>query len=301
MKVLVTGGAGFIGSHTAQLLLNKGFEVVIVDNLRTGKVVNKDAVFYQVDICSEELGQVFTLERPDYVIHLAAQVSVQESLADPLIDGQINILGTINLLNFCVQYNVKKFIYASSAAVYGIPEALPLDEGHPTVAESFYGLSKLTVEEYLRLYKQHFGLNFTVLRYSNVYGTGQLLSGEGGVVAIFINNLLQNKVPMIFGTGEQSRDFIYVSDVAKANVLALTSGDNKILNISTNTATTINDLLDRVCSIMNKEVKGLYKPPKDGDLMQSVLSNVKAKNTLKWTPEYSLEEGLKETINNWIG
>ena len=170
-----------------------------------------------------------------------------------------------------------------------------------TVTESFYGLSKLTVEEYLRLYKQHFGLNFTVLRYSNVYGPGQLLSGEGGVVAIFINCLLQEKVPVIFGTGEQSRDFVYVGDVAKANVLALTWGDNKILNISTNTATTINDLLDQVCSLMNKEVKAHYKPPKDGDIMQSVLSNVKAKNILKWAPEYFLEEGLKETINNWIG
>jgi UDP-glucose 4-epimerase len=299
MKVLVTGGAGFIGSHTVEMLLKAGLKVVMVDNLSTGKVVNNDAVFYQVDVCSEELGQVFSLEKPDYVIHLAAQVSVQESLIDPLTDGQINILGSINLLNFCVQYDVRKIIFASSAAVYGVPEALPLDERHPTIPESFYGLSKLTIEKYLKLYKKHFDLNYTIFRYANVYGTRKLLSGEGGVVAIFINNLMHNRAPLVYGKGDQTRDFIYVGDVAKANLLALTMGDNETLNISTNTATTVNDLLDQICSNMNKEVEARHTPPKDGDLMTSVLSNVKAKNILKWEPKYSLKEGLKETIKMW--
>lgn len=301
MKILVTGGAGFIGSHTVEALLKSGHEVVIVDNLRTGKVVNKNAAFYQVDICSEDLEKVFFLEKPDYVIHLAAQVSVRESMTDPWTDCQINILGIVNLLNHCVKHEIRKVVFASSAAVYGVPEVLPISEEHQTLPVSFYGLSKFCAENYLKIYKLHMGLNYTVLRYANVYGPNQLFSGEGGVAAVFIDRLLHNRTPVIFGTGEQSRDFIYVGDVARANVLALSSGDNLILNVSTNVATTINDLLDRICSLMNKKVKAQYRPPKEGDLKESVLSNVEAKNILKWVPEYSLEEGLKETINNWNG
>lgn len=296
LKVLVTGGAGFIGSHTVDLMLQKGVQVVIVDNLRTGKIINKAAKFYQVDICSGDLGQIFEIERPEFVIHLAAQVSVNESLTDPWTDAQINILGLINLLNNCIQYDIKKIIFASSAAVYGKPIVSVVEEEHQTVPISFYGLSKLTAESYIKMYAKLYGLKYAILRYANVYGTNQLLSGEGGVVAIFIDTLLKNKTPVIFGTGEQTRDFIYVKDVARANFLVLTNGDNEIINISTNTATTINELLLVIQSIFKKEISPTYRPPKEGDIFYSVLSNTKAKNLLKWETGCLLEEGLEKVI-----
>lgn len=296
MKVLVTGGAGFIGSHTVDLMLQKGVQVVIVDNLRTGKIINKAAKFYQVDICSGDLGQIFEIERPEFVIHLAAQVSVNESLTDPWTDAQINILGLINLLNNCIQYDIKKIIFASSAAVYGKPIVSVVEEEHQTVPISFYGLSKLTAESYIKMYAKLHGLKYAILRYANVYGTNQLLSGEGGVVAIFIDTLLKNKTPVIFGTGEQTRDFIYVKDVARANFLVLTNGDNEIINISSNTATTINELLLVIQSIFKKEISPIYRPPKEGDIFYSVLSNTKAKNLLKWETGCLLEEGLEKVI-----
>jgi len=299
VKVLVTGGAGFIGSHTVQLLLAKGYEVTIVDNLRTGRLFNKEAKFYQVDMCSEDLDQVFQKEKPDFVLHLAAQVSVQESLTDPLTDAQINIMGTLNLLNNSLKYAVEKIVFSSSAAVYGKPEALVLEEHHPAIPISFYGLSKLTAEKYIKMYARHFGLRYTILRYANVYGPNQLLSGEGGVAAIFIEALLNNNIPQIFGTGEQTRDFIFVEDVARSNLAALAFGDAEIFNISTNTATTVNDLLAITNSILNRNISPQYRPAKDGDILHSVLNNTKAKKLLNWAPLYSLSEGLKQTIENW--
>jgi len=298
VKVLVTGGAGFIGSHTVDLLIMEGYEVIIVDNLKTGKIINKKAGFYQMDICSKDLEQVFEKERPEAVVHLAAQISVQDSQADPHTDAQINILGTINVLDNCSKHKVRKIVFSSSAAVYGKPEYLVLDEKHNTVPLAFYGLSKLTAEYYLKMFAELFGLRYTILRYSNVYGINQKLSGEGGVVAIFIDNLLNNKAPTIFGTGEQTRDFIYVSDVAKANLCALSTGDYEIFNISTKTAITINDLLAIIRSIMKKDLTCLYGPKKEGDILHSVLNNSKAKELLKWEPAYSITEGLEEIVEN---
>jgi len=298
VKVLVTGGAGFIGSHTVDLLIKEGYQLVIVDNLKTGKIINKAAEFYQMDICSEDLEQVFEKEKPESVIHLAAQISVQDSQSDPYTDAQINIMGTINVLNNCIKHKVRKIVFSSSAAVYGKPQHLVLDEKHSTVPLAFYGLSKLTAEYYLKMYAEIFGLRYTILRYSNVYGINQKLSGEGGVVAIFIDNLFNNKAPTIFGTGEQTRDFIYVSDVAKANLYALSTGDDEVLNISTNTAITINDLLAIIRSIFKKDMACLYGPKKEGEILHSVLCNNKAKELLKWEPAYSLIGGLEEIVEN---
>jgi len=298
MKVLVTGGAGFIGSNIADLLIENGYEVVIVDNLSTGKeeFINKKAIFYKKDITDDDLCEIFKKERPDYVIHQAAQIDVQKSIANPVFDAKVNILGTVNLLECCRKSDVKKVVYASSAAVYGNPEYLPIDERHRINPISSYGISKHTAEHYFEVYSQLYDLKYTILRYANVYGIRQDPKGEGGVISIFIDKMLKGERPIIFGDGKQTRDFVYVKDVAKANLLALKRGDNEVVNISTNKPTSINELVEIMNKIMNTSLKPIYTEPRKGDIIHSYLDNKKALEVLGWTPEYSLEEGLKETI-----
>jgi UDP-glucose 4-epimerase len=298
MKVLVIGGAGFIGSHIVDKLIENGDEVVIIDNLSTGSMdnVNEKAVFYQEDIRNKEIEKIFDQERPDVVIHHAAQIDVQKSIKDPMFDGDVNILGTINILENCKKYNVEKIIYASSAAVYGIPRYLPIDEQHCVNPISYYGISKHTPEHYIKVYSQLDDIKYTILRYANVYGIRQDPKGEGGVVSIFLDMLLSGKNPTILGDGEQTRDYIYVEDIANANVKALKLGDNEICNISTNKKTTVTELFNIMRDILKSDCVAIYGDERKGDIKHSTLNNQKSMKLLDWEPGYSIGGGLTKTI-----
>jgi UDP-glucose 4-epimerase len=297
MKVLITGGAGFIGSSIARELLKNNIETVIIDNLVSGNKRNvpEGSVFYKGDIC-KDLDHIFAAEQPDYVIHQAAQVSVANSLVDPVYDGNENIIGTINLLKACVKYNTKKIIFSSSAALYGSPKYLPIDEKHPVAPVSPYGLSKLCAEFYIKLFSELYNLNFTILRYSNVFGHRQDVNGEAGVIAIFIERLLKGDSINIYGDGLQTRDFIFVRDVARANVAALTHGDNNIINISSQTQISILDTVKEITKLLNVSNTPIYLDERPGDIKHSILSNEYAKEILKWKPEYCLATGLNEMV-----
>lgn len=303
MKVLVTGGAGFIGSHIVDGLVKLNHEVSIIDNLYTGseKNINKNAKFYRCDITNKEtLKLVFELERPQVVIHHAAQIDVQTSLRRAKFDAKVNIGGTINILECCREFKVRKIVYPSSAAVYGDPKYLPIDENHPINPISFYGVSKHTPEHYIKIYSELYDIKYTIFRYANVYGERQGAKGEGGVISIFIDKFLNGEAPVIFGDGDQTRDFIYVKDVAKANILAIDKGDNEILNISTNTQVSINKLFEIMREIFDAKIMTIYRKPRDGDIKDSYLDNIKSKMTIGWNNEYGLQEGLKETIDYYI-
>lgn len=307
MKVLVTGGAGFIGSHVVDRLLREGYRVVAVDDLSTGRreQVDRRATFYHLDVAGEELGAVMERERPDYVIHQAAQARAGQALADPVQDGRVNILGTVNLLQACARLGVRKVVYASSAAVYGEPRYLPLDEGHDRCPSSFYGISKLAGEMYVRAFWELHGLPYTILRYSNVYGPRQDALGEGGVVAIFIHRLLRGERPVVHGDGEQTRDFVYVEDVAEANLLALSRGDGQVVNISTGKACSVNRLLAMLNEVVKEEtVEGpdpVHGPPRPGDIVHSCLDNRLAVKVLGWRPLHGLGDGLRKTVEFYLG
>lgn len=298
--VLVTGGCGFIGSHIVDLLLAKGYKVVVVDNLSSGKLenINVDHVdFYNMDISSEEVIGLIGEIAPKYIIHQAAQVSVTDSIKNISRDTQINIQGSVNLINGAAKYDVSKIIFASSAAIYGTPEYLPVDTNHKKKPISPYGLSKYTVEQYLELAKLQYGVDYTVLRYSNVYGPRQDASGEGGVVSIFADKLIMNQDVFIYGDGEQTRDFVYVKDVAYANVMALTQGDNLVLNVSTGYEESITQLFNRMRNAVRSQKTPIYKETRAGDIRNSVLSNNETKDILDWKPVYKLDKGIKELIN----
>jgi UDP-glucose 4-epimerase len=298
MKVLVTGGAGFIGSHIVDSLVARNYEVAVVDSFVTGhrSGVNKAVPYYEMDI-TENIEEAFRPERPDCVIHLAAQNNVQQSFNDPVMDAKVNILGTVNILECCKKYQVKKIIYASSAAIYGNPKYLGVDEGHPIKPLSFYGISKYTPEQYIQVYASLTGMKYSILRYSNVYGVRQDALGEGGVIAVFMHKFLNRETPVIFGNGQQTRDFIYVADVAQANIAALTQGDDEIMNISTNTQTSINDLISVLNRSFGTSLEPIYREARDGDIMHNYLDNTKALKILSWKPEYRLDEGLRLTID----
>jgi UDP-glucose 4-epimerase len=299
MNVLVTGGAGFIGSHIVDLLVEKGCTVSIVDNLSTGRAenINPGANFYNIDVRDPGLKEIIAREKPTAIIHLAAQVDVQCSLQEPYTDAEINILGSVNLLDACSGCGVGKVIYASTAAVYGSPAYLPVDERHPVAPQSPYGLSKHTVEHYLRLYREMHGVSFTVLRFANVYGPRQDAAGEGGVVAIFVDKLAKGVKPAIFGDGEQTRDFIYVKDVAAASVAALRRGDGGTFNVSTGKGLTVNYLYQALKALTGSTMEPVYQPPRPGDITHSTLSNARACVSLDWRPRYILTEGLRETVD----
>ncbi|WP_405080389.1 NAD-dependent epimerase/dehydratase family protein [Paenibacillus chitinolyticus] len=299
MRVLVTGGAGFIGSHVVDQLIEEGHELTVIDNLSTGKLenINKQARFYKENIESDSLMKIMDDLKPEVVVHLAAQIDVQKSLMEPGVDADINIGGTINLLGACTKAGVKKLVYASSAAVYGDPVYLSVDESHPICPLSPYGISKYTPEQYIRVLAATTELNYTILRFANVYGTRQDPKGEGGVVSIFVDKLLKGESPKIYGDGEQTRDFIYVNDVARAVVSATKLGEKCIVNVSTNTATTINSLFLQMTNILNLDIKANYELPRQGDIIHSYLENKNALSLLDWTPKTSLYDGLNETLN----
>jgi UDP-glucose 4-epimerase len=298
MEVLVTGGAGFIGSNIVDGLIEAGHQVIVVDNLSTGKKenLNDQAEFYNLDLRDQKLKEVFKENEISHVIHHAAQIDVQHSINDPLFDAQNNILGTIKLLECCRAYKVKKIIYASSAAVYGEPDYLPVDEEHPIKAMSPYGISKHTPEHYIKMYNELYNLKYTIFRYANVYGPRQDPKGEGGVVSIFVDKMLAEERPVIFGDGQQTRDFVHVYDIVKANLLALDNGDNILVNISTQSRDSVNDLVDHLNQILPYEIKAIYQEARKGDILHSSLANGKAKKQLGWTPGYDFKDGLEQTV-----
>jgi UDP-glucose 4-epimerase len=300
-KILVTGGAGFIGSHVVDLFVAQGYEVVIVDDLSTGRAsnLNPAAKFYQVDIRSPQLREVFEAEKPDYVSHHAAQMDVRRSVAQPLFDADINILGSINVIETAKDFNVKRFIYISTGgAVYGEPESLPCDESHPVNPICQYGASKHTVEHYLYMYHVNYGLKYTVLRYPNVFGPRQDPHGEAGVVAIFTGKMLAGEVVMINGDGNQTRDFVYVGDCAKANHLALTMDHQPgIYNLGWGRPTSINELCSVLVNITGYALPIEYGAAKVGETRHIYLDASKIKNDLGWEPTVTLEQGLEKTVD----
>jgi UDP-glucose 4-epimerase len=299
MKVLVTGGAGFIGSNIVDMLISYRMDTYIVDNLSTGKKenINPKSIFYHADITDKEsMAEIFAKVKPDVCIHHAAQIDVQKSLQQTRFDAEVNIVGTINVLDACIVSGVKKIIYASSAAVYGEPNYLPLDEKHAVNPISCYGVSKYVPEHYIGLYSRTYGLHYTILRYSNVYGIRQDGKGEGGVIAIFLDKILKGETPIIYGSGKQTRDFIFVKDVAMANILALTKGDGEIFNISTNTYINLSELVKTIEQVANKKVKPKYMESRQGDILCSYMNNEKARNLLGFIMKYNLISGLTETF-----
>lgn len=297
MKVIVTGGAGFIGSHVVEELLNHQYEVVLIDSLGTGSLENlpNDTKLYQFDINDAELGMVFEQERPDYVIHLAAQASVTASLNDPMFDIRSNTVGTIHLLHLSQKYQIKKFIFASSAAVYGDSDKFPISEQQAILPLSYYALSKYSSEKYIQLTNALYGLNSCILRFSNVYGPRQNSIGEAGVISLFIRKILKGEEITIYG-GQQTRDFAFVKDVAKACRLALERERTGIYNISSGKETAIDELLTYICHAIGKTIKPIYAPFREGEIEKSVLDNRKALDELEWCIDYSLLEGLEETV-----
>lgn len=299
MKMLVTGGAGFIGSELVRQLKNK-HKASVLDNLSTGRRDNlwPEVSFYHGDLLDKSfVFHTVEKERPERIFHLGAQVSVPSSVSIPAADAASNVIGTINILEAAVKYNVEKVIYASTAAVYGPPQYLPLDEKHPVQPLSGYGISKYSGELYLDLYKRLYGLDYTVLRFGNVYGSGQLPINSG-IVAILVNCLNQDSPVFIYGDGDQTRDFLYVKDVAAAAIKAINEGSGRILNIGTNTAVSINKLLHVLENIRGKTVKTVYDRERPHDIRHSVLDASQGQKVLNWQPRYSLEEGLEEIIGN---
>ncbi|WP_245628965.1 NAD-dependent epimerase/dehydratase family protein [Alicyclobacillus shizuokensis] len=299
LKVLVTGGAGFIGSNVVDALVASGHEVAVLDNLSTGRRehVPSRVTFYQADLAGDDLDAIVAAERPQVVIHHAAQISVPLSVADPVWDATVNILGTLRLLQACLHAGVAKLIYASSAAVYGNPAYLPVDERHPIRPISPYGASKYAPELYIRMFAESVGMRHTILRYANVYGIRQDPQGEGGVVSVFVDCLLSGRRPVVFGDGEQTRDFIYVKDVAAANVAALTAGDGGTFNIGRNERTSVNQLLRTMSEVLGRELEPEHAPPRPGDIRHSSLANEAARAGLGWEPRYTLAAGLAETLD----
>lgn len=298
MKVLVTGGAGFCGSNLVDRLVESGYDVAVVDNLSTGRPENlhPEARFYQVDIRSPELLQVLETERPDYVSHLAAQISVQISLRNPMRDASSNVLGSINLLEACNKVGIKKFIYVSTGgAVYGEPNYLPCDEEHPVQPLCQYGASKHAVEHYLYLYNKLYGMNYTVLRYPNIYGPRQDPFGEAGVIAIFTRRMLAATEVVINGSGEQERDFLYVGDAAEANLLALTKGDGGTFNLGWGRGVSINRVFEVLREMTGYDREAVHGPPVP-EVFKICLQARKARDVLGWEPKISLEEGLRRTV-----
>jgi UDP-glucose 4-epimerase len=305
MKILVTGGAGFIGSHVADAYRSAGHEVVVVDNLLTGSMKNlpEGARFYLMDIQAAELEKLFASERPEVVNHQAAQISVTVSSRNPQLDARINALGMLNVLENAARSGVRKIIFASSGgAIYGEADTLPTPESHPPRPLSPYGIHKLLGEHYLRYYRHQHGLEYTALRYANVYGPRQSPEGEAGVVAIFIRQLLDGKAPTIHAYPDEpdgmSRDYVYVADVAQANLLALERGAGEILNIGTGTATSTGALYRQIAGLLGRDTEPRRGGPRPGDLRRSCLDPARARQLLGWTPRTALSAGLAATVES---
>jgi len=298
MRILVTGGAGFIGSHIVDAYINEGHEVSVIDNLSTGNRNNLTprARFYKADI-RDDLSSLLRDIRPEIINHHAAQMNVRASVEDPMADASVNIIGTLNIIKAGLEKGLKRFIFASTGgAIYGEQDYFPADENHPLRPLCPYGVSKLACEKYLYYYKYNFGLDYTALRYSNVYGPRQNPFGEAGVVAIFARKLLSGEQPIINGDGFQTRDYIYVNDVVRANIRALEIGFSGELNISTGKEISVNELFKNLIEISGSRVMPSHGPAKKGEQLRSCLSYKKAEDILDWTPTVSISKGLSDTV-----
>ena len=298
-KILVSGEAGFIGSHLVDRLIKDGHKVAVIDNLSTGKKenLNPKAKFYKIDICDFKIADIFQGERPEIVFHYASQVDLRKSIEKPMETFNVNILGSLNILENCKKYKVEKIIFASTGgAIYGEAGVIPTTEDYPTRPLSPYGISKLTIENYLNYYYKIFGIGCISLRLANVYGPRQNSKGEAGVIAIFSDKILSKEEPTIYGSGSQTRDFVFVDDVIEANILAMASNKNGIFNIGTAKETDVNTIFKKLREITKSEVKAKYGPQKIGEQQRSCLSYSKAKKELNFEPKYSLDQGLSRTL-----
>jgi UDP-glucose 4-epimerase len=300
MKILVTGGAGFIASHVVDLYVAQGHEVIVVDNLSTGKLANLNpaAKFYQCDIREKKLEDILREERPQVVNHHAAQAEVRRSVAEPLYDAEVNILGSLRLLDLARLYGARRFIYISSGgAAYGDPAYLPCDEDHPINPLSPYGASKHTVEHYLFLYEKNYGLPYIVLRYPNVYGPRQDPNGEAGVIAIFTKKFLLGETPVINGDGEQLRDYVYVTDCARANLTALETGlPAGIYNLGSGQGTSVNQVYALLKKLTGIALEAVHGPARLGETRHIYLEAGKARRLMGWNQQVTLEQGLRQTV-----
>ena len=302
MKILITGGAGFIGSNVAERMFADGLQVVVLDNLTTGSRENLQpgATFCEADIGDREaVRAIFEREKPDYVAHHAAQIDVRRSTRDPQFDAAVNIIGSLNVIEAAADTKVKKLVYASTGgAIYGEPEYLPADEKHPIQPISQYGISKHTVEHYLYLYGQLYGLPWTVLRYSNVYGPRQTPHGEAGVVAIFAGQLLRGQRPTIFGEGDKTRDYCFVGDIVEGNVRALTAGDGQIVNLGTGVPTTDREVFDAVRDAVGAQgIEPIYGDERLGEVRHIYLDAARAREELGWEAKVSFREGVRRSVD----
>ncbi len=299
MKVLVTGGAGFIGSNLASALLKADHDVDVIDNLSTGKLENlpPGVRFHEADIASPVVDKIFERGQYDVVIHLAAQMDVRKSVADPKFDAETNILGGVNLLQAAVRQRVGKFIFASTGgAIYGEQDYSPADEKHPLNPISPYGISKLAFEKYLHFYNIEHGLQYIALRYANVYGPRQNSEGEAGVVAIFSERMLEGRKAVVFGDGLQTRDFVYVGDVVKANILALEYDNSDVFNVGTGRETDINTIFDMIKSATGSAQDRINEAARPGEQRRSCIDHSKISKHLGWKPQIDLENGIRKTV-----
>jgi UDP-glucose 4-epimerase len=299
-KILVTGGAGFIGSHLVDKLLEKGYSVAIVDNLSTGRRtnLNKEAKFYKTDIQDSRISKIFAKEKLDAVFHYAAQISVRESVKDPLKDARTNILGSLNILENCKKFGVKKIIFSSSGgAIYGDTDVFPTLESAKEVPLSPYAIAKLSAEKYLYYYYKFFSLDFVSLRFANIYGPRQNSKGEAGVIAIFSEKMLSKQQPVINGTGLQTRDFVYVKDVVDASILALEKNETGVFNLGTAKETDINTIFIKLKELIKSDFEEVHGPAAEGESERSCLDYSLIKQTFGWEPKYDLEKGLQETVD----
>ncbi len=315
MKVLVTGGCGFIGSHVVDAFIREGHDVVVIDNLSSGKIENMNgkAKLYVCDICDDSMEEVFREERPDVVDHHAAQISVPLSVKEPLFDAEVNIKGTVRLLNYARLYDAKKFIFASTGgAIYGEAEQVPTDEGYSPEPLSPYAIAKFASEKYIRFFMHQYGLRYTILRYSNVFGPRQIPHGEAGVVAIFTEMFLTGKHPTLNHFPEERRgmvrDYCYVKDIARASILAARQDRLGIFNIGTGVGTHTLDLYTHTIQALREKgrmVPEAFDEPlrgeaRPGDIRTSILNPAKAKEELGWTPVYDVRGGLSETVDWYL-
>ncbi len=302
MKVLVTGGAGFIASHIVDTLLSEGHSVSVVDDLSTGSAenLNPAARLYEVSITDHEaLADVFHRERPDLVNHHAAQTDVRRSVADPAFDARVNVVGSLNLLRLCVEYSITRILFPSSCAVYPEPRHVPMDESHPIGPQSAYGVAKYTVENYLRLYADVHGLRYKALRYGNVCGPRQNPKGEAGVVAIFAGQLLAGARPTIYGDGSKTRDYVAVEDIVRANILAMgDTGDDEVYNLSRGIEVTDLEIYEAVREAVGVDVRPAYAPQRPGEAGRVILDCSKVKRLLGWDSAIGLADAVKRTVEH---
>ena len=297
-KALVTGGAGFIGSHLVARLLDEGHPVAVIDDLSAGKLRNLDqrATFYHADITSPAVQDIINREQPDILFHLAGQTSVRHSSRDPVQDAQTNVIGALRLLEAVRRSGVDKVIYSSTGgALYGDPETVPCTEDTPILPLSPYGMSKYLAEQYVELYGRRYRLHYTILRYGNVYGPRQDPYGESGVVAIFTEAMLKGESPTIYGDGEQERDFVYVSDVVEANLKAMTRGDDEVFNIGTGQGASVNQIFKTLREITGCNLDAQHAAVRTGEVRRISLDCARANRRLGWSPQVGLREGLEQT------